>query len=422
VAYKQLDILSGNEKDAAHRAEIEKRRAEVWKATLNPILERKEAEAQALSRELGYPSYLALSADYRRVDLPSLIVEGDRFVRATDARYAALLAEVAKREIGVEVRDLHRSDIARLRKAARLEKFFPKELMIPSFKFFLDGIGLDLKTVAGTDVRIDDALHPLKEPRAACYSIRVPDDVRVTVKPTGGLDDFVTFFHEGGHALHYASTTTKSWELQQLGPYSATEGFAETFGHAWDDPAWLARYRGFVERWNREHGTRYPTMSAADVRETVRQRAFEELYFLRRYASAKLIYEAALHGGDAATWSKVYTGQTKDLQALYRDLFSRAYGFPLTDEDSLRFRTDVDDLLYAADYSRAFGIAPLVHEGLRREIGADWFGDKRAGVELRKLFADGNSIQPDEIARALGFAKLTYSPTEARLARLLDGK
>src|SRR5581483_11012686 len=72
VPYKQLDILSANEKDASRRAAIESARAQVWKATLNPILEKKEAEAQRLARGLGYRSYVDLAQEYRMVDLRAL--------------------------------------------------------------------------------------------------------------------------------------------------------------------------------------------------------------------------------------------------------------------------------------------------------------------------------------------------------------
>src|SRR5262249_46458878 len=158
--------------------------------------------AQRLAKELGYASYVALSEESRLVQLRPLIVEGHRFLGATDAIYRKLLAEVTDKELHIPVEKFRLSDIGRLRKAPRFEKFFPKELMLPAFLHFLDGIGLDLKTVAMTTIVIDDAPNPLKEPRAACYNVRVPGDIRITVKPTGGIDDFAGLFHEGGHAEH----------------------------------------------------------------------------------------------------------------------------------------------------------------------------------------------------------------------------
>jgi hypothetical protein len=408
VPYKELEILANEERDAGRRAAIESARAQVWKTTLNPILERKEAESQKLAREMGYRSYVQLSEEFRLVELAPLVEEGKRVLESTEAVYKPLLAEVAENELHIPVDKLKRSDVGRLRKAPRFEKFLPKELMVPAFEYFLAGIGLDLKTAGGATIRIDDAPHPLKEPRAACYNLRVPDDVRISVKPTGGVDDFATFFHEGGHAEHYANTTTKIWEFQQLGSNAATEAFGELFAYAWDDPVWLRRYRKFVGDYNRDHHTTFPTMSDGDIRELARLRAFVGLYMVRRYAGAKLPYEIALHSGDKT-----------DLQELYRRLFERAYGFALSTEDALRFRTDVDDTFYSADYARAFALANLMHESLREKYGEDWYGKKEVGAFLKTLYADGDKIQPDEIARAFGKERVDFKPTEARVQRLL---
>ena len=54
---------------------------------------------------------------------------------------------------------------------------------------------------AGTDVQVDDSLHPKKRPRAFVNPIDAPGDVRLSVKPVGGLDDYWTLFHEAGHAV-----------------------------------------------------------------------------------------------------------------------------------------------------------------------------------------------------------------------------
>lgn len=131
VPYKQVELLIAGEKDPKRRAAIESARARVWQDTLNPILEKKEAEAQRLARQLGYRSYVDLSQEYRMLDLRGLIAEGERFRAATDSLYATLLAEVARKQLGMQVSQLHRADINRLRKAPYFEKFFPKELIVP---------------------------------------------------------------------------------------------------------------------------------------------------------------------------------------------------------------------------------------------------------------------------------------------------
>lgn len=423
VPFKQLELLIREEKDPARRARMEQESAQVRRNILNPILQRKEEAAQQLARELGYASYVALAEDVRKFDLRSLIAEGERFLVATDDLYQSLLAEAAQRELKLDVAGLRRrSDLALIFKAPRLERFFPRELMLPAFRHFLAGIGLDMRTVAGTEIRVDDAPNPLKDLRPVCFDLRVPDDVRVSVKPSDGLNDFYLFFHEGGHALHFANTTTRVWEFQQLGPNALTEGFAELFGAVWDDPAWIRRYRAFVLQYNAEHQTQYPTLTDDEINEVVRIRVLSHLYLLRRHALAKLVYEAVLHGGQPKLWNKVYKRPTTDLMAVYRDVFSRAYGFHIEEEEALSFLVDVDELFYAADYSRAFGLAHVMHEGIRRKFGGesgDWYGNPEVGGLLRSLYADGQRLQPDEVAQMFGQKKLDYRTAEARLRRLL---
>jgi hypothetical protein len=422
VPYKQLAAMAGDENDARRRAELYSARAALWRDSFNAILARREQAVQQTVRQLGYKSIAALSEEYRAVKLKPLIAEGNRFLLATDNIYKPLLTEISQRELKISVGKMRRGDIERLRRAPRFERFFPKELLLPTFCFFLSGIGLDLKTVVGSEIRIDDAAHPLKEPRTACAGLHVPDDVRISVRPRDGIDDFGSFFHQGGNAVRLANETVKVWELQQLGSSALGESLGELFGHVWDDPRWLKRYRSFVKQHNSDFKTSFPVMSDAEIIELTRVRILNDLLFSRRYASAKLIYESVLHGADPDSWRAVYPGPTADLLQLYRALFDRADGFAMSNDEALQFRADADDLFYAADYTRAFALASLIDEALRRQFGksGDWYAEPRVGAFLKTLYADGNRLPADEIAKRLGAPALDLRPTEVRVTRLLN--
>ena len=418
VPYKQLDLLVAEEKDAGRRVEIDKARAEIWKTVLNPILAEKEATARKLALDLGYASYVELSEEGRRAKLRPFMVEGKRFLDATDGIFRELLQEVAPREIGIPAAQLRRSDFNRLFKAPRLERFFPADLAVPSFRAFLGGMGIDFKTVAGTEVRVDDAVNPLKEPRAACWGIRVPSDVRINVKPLPGVDSLGVLFHEGGHAVMFANTTTKVWEFQQLGPGALTEGLGETFRYSWADPVWLRRYRSFVQAHNTEAKRNDPLMSDQDIRDLSRLQILYQLYYLRRYAYAKLVYESVLHGGSPSLWKGIYEKPTSDPMEVYRDLFATAYAVPMDETDALRFRTDVDDTFYSLDYSRSFALAHLMSEGLRGKFGADWYGNPEAGKLIKSVVAQGNKTEAEDVAKIFG-VPFDLRPAEARIRRLV---
>ncbi len=115
--------------------------------------------------------------------------------------------------------------------------------------------------------------------------------------------------------------------------------------------------------------------------------------YLRRYAFAKTAYELRLHGRPASGIAPALkllnhpeTTQANSeaaLRSLFQQLFSRALTFPLNDEESMRFRADVDDTFYSADYSRAFVLAGMIREGMRRKFGEDWYADDELGSFLR---------------------------------------
>jgi hypothetical protein len=420
VAYNDLQNLIAQEPDAQRRRMAFAAMSVVRVKKLNPILERKEEAAQQAARETGYPDYVALSEELRQVKLDALLASGVAYVKATDAVFRTTLDRIAREELGIPREQLRVPDMGRLYKAPRLAQFFDKALEIQVLEAFLAGIGLDLKTAAGTSVQVDDSLHPKKRPRAFVNAVDAPRDVRLSVKPTGGLDDYETLFHEAGHAVHFASSTIAPKELIDLGYGAPTEAFGEFFRHAFSDPRWLVRYKALLAAKGR------PQPGNAELSGVLRRLALKEMMYLRRYAFAKTAYELRLHGRPAAEIAAAAAllpapDRTSDLRELYRQLFSTAYTFELSEEESQLFRTDVDDTFYSADYSRAFVLAGMMHEGIRRRFGEDWYANKDVGRFLREqLFSAGTSLSSEEVARRMGFAPaLDFEAAAARARRLV---
>ncbi len=422
VAYRDLQNLIAQEPDAEHRQLAFAAMNSVRVAKLNPILERKEEAAQKAARETGFADYVSFSEDLRQVKLDALLVSGVGYVRATEGIFRATLDRVAREELGVPREKLRVPDLGRLYKAPKLAQFFDKALELKVLEAFLSGIGLNLRTAANTEVAIDDALHPKKRPRAFVDPVDAPRDVRMSVKPTGGLDDYETLFHEAGHAVHFASSTVAPKELIDLGYGAPTEAFGEFFRHAFSDPRWLLRYRAFLAAQGR------PRPTDAELAAVMRRLALKEMMYLRRYAFAKIAYELRLHGrptpqiAPAEPLLSAPDKAASDLRELYRQLFSAAYTFELSEQESQLFRTDVDDTFYSADYSRAFALAGMMHEGIRRKFGEDWYGNKEVGKFLRaQLFSAGTSLSSEDVAVRLGFApRVDFEAAAARAQRLVS--
>lgn len=425
IPYRNLPLKIAAEADPARRAQLYAASTHIVDEKLNPILVRKEAAAQEAARAAGYADYVAMSEELRAVKLQELLAQGASYVRATNPFFKSAVDRVAREELGIGLEQIRLSDFGRLWKSPKLGGLFEKDIQIPALQAFLGSIGLDLKTAAGGEVKVDDSLNPLKRPRAFVNPVDPPRDVRLSVKPQGGLDDTWTLFHEAGHAVHFASTTVEPWENKLLGHGAPSEAFGEFFRHAFSDPRFLRRYRDFLVA----HGK--PAPSNAQLAAVLRRTALIEMYYLRRYAFAKIAYELRLHGRPLTEIAsalellpapdKVRGNDEASLRELYRQAFSVAYGFALNEQEASRFRVDVDDSFYSADYARAFALAGMMHEAMRKKFGLDWYGNPAVGKFLREqLFSRGTALSPEDVASRLGFpGKVDFDLSAKRAARLL---
>jgi hypothetical protein len=323
-----------------------------------------------LAQEVGFADYNALSGQLRHCDLPAFAIVCRQFLQDTDKLFLQLTRWAAPFQLNFPAEKLRRCDLARLLKNVRYDKYFPREQMMPRMKRFLGGMGLSLDKI-----KIDDADRPKKNPRAACYPIVAPTDVRITLKPTGGQDDYAAFWHEMGHAQHFANTTTTYWEFQQLGDNVTTENYAFLFDGMMENPIFAERILEMTKKDRPWH---------------VRYAAFIKLYMVRRYCG-KMLFELELHRG------------APDPQKIYRDILGGAYGIKLDQNDGVRYLTDIDDFFYSADYLRAWMLEAMLDARLSQKFGADWFAKREAGDFLRQMWQSGNYYGGDELARTLGY-------------------
>ncbi|MCE2452193.1 MAG: hypothetical protein J4F48_05030, partial [Nitrospinae bacterium] len=127
--------------------------------------------------------------------------EMGRFLECTGALYAEAMEEALSR-MDVPPSSAQRHDAQFCFRGSEYDGLFPAEKIEPSAREVCASMGLDLQ--AEGRVRLDIEDRPLKSPRAFCASIRVPEEVYLVIRPRGGYDDYSAFWHELGHALHYA--------------------------------------------------------------------------------------------------------------------------------------------------------------------------------------------------------------------------
>lgn len=387
--YYQYRPLLQNETEYAQRQVISDVVVPILRQA-NEKLAQKEERMQRLAKELGFADYIALSEQLRQVNLAEFAVLCDTFLSRTEEEFIALLRWAIPFQLGFPAEKARRCDLARLFKNVRYNSYFTKDEMVPRMQRFLSGLGLSLEKI-----KVDDSDRPQKNPRAACYPMDVPDDVRMTIKPTGGQSDYHAYWHEMGHAQHFANATTDVWEFQQLGDNVTTETYAFLFDTMMGNRRFLQKYIGMEKK--------------LDLQKHVRYSAFLKLYMVRRYC-AKVLYEIELHRGAA------------DPAGRYRRYLGRAYGIPLDANDGLRYLVDVDDFFYSADYTRAWFTEAMLDAKLTEKYGADWFAKAKTGTYLRNLWKTGQYYRGEELVKQMGYECLDPSYLIERIRRRVKVK
>ncbi len=367
VPYHNLRSLIANEPDLVRRHRLDELQREVT-ASANPEREQRLRNLHDKARHLDFESYIALCDQLGGLHLSQLTAQMQLLLDQTRDVYFHRLEEFLS-EIEVPMERAATCDILHLFRGRSFDALFPKEAMIPALTNTLAGMGIDLAQQG--NLELDTEPRPLKSPRAFCAAIRIPEDVKLVIKPIGGPDDYSSLFHEAGHAEHFANVDPElAFAFKRLGDNSVTEGYAFLFHYLPLNRQWLHRILG-VE----------------DANGLVKFTLFQKLWFLRRYAS-KLLYEQELHT------------EMEGAEDRYASLLGDALGVAIGAENYL---DDVDDAFYCARYLRAWIFEVQLRRFLENQFGVEWFASEKAGEYLISLWRRGQEFSSDELAIDMGY-------------------
>lgn len=367
IPYLNLPILIANEARMERRHQLDELRREVT-ATANPERKERWGNLHGEAEGLGFPAYVALCDELRGLNLAWLSDQMQTLLDETQESHFSHLGFFLD-DMDVPEAEATTADIAHLFRAPQFDTFFPQEEMIPSLVNTLAGMGIDL--YRQENLELDTEPRPLKSPRAFCAPIRLPEEVKLVIKPQGGREDYESLFHEAGHAEHFVNTRADlPTAFRRVGDNSVTEGYAFLLEYLMINRRWLSRILGV------EEGGGY-----------LRLALFNKLYFLRRYAS-KLLYEQELHT-DLAGAEKRYVS-----------ILGENLGVKIGPEYHL---DDVDDAFYVAQYLRAWIFEVQMHRYLEERFGYLWFTSPEAGRYLVSLWQQGQEFTVDELAVDMGY-------------------
>ncbi|HEX8139060.1 MAG TPA: hypothetical protein VF544_15940 [Pyrinomonadaceae bacterium] len=374
----------GNEAVATRRRELMRRWLEAVRAC-NDLRAARFESFQESALALGFQSYSTLFTEITGTDYERLAATARAFLERTETPYMSALERAVARDLpGLSRADLQHADFLFFQRMPRLDRFFPAGESLATYTAAMKALGIPVDEQQ--NIHIDDEVRPLKNARAACFRIQVPDDVRLLLCPIGGAYDYTTLFHETGHAQHFGWTSRELAgrypEFVYAPDNATTEGYAFLFTHLFQDTGWLEEHRAGV--------------SPSQAREISRELALLTTHTVRR-ACAKLNYEIALYESREV--------RSEHLAALYATMQTEATGFR---RDPALHLWDVDDGFYAAAYLRAWGFEAGLREHLRTRWGSRWWAQRKAGDELIDLWNTASRYTVEELARLIGFGEISF--------------
>jgi len=377
IPYRMVPIKLLNEPDAERRHALFE--AKLGRTEeLNEILLERMGTMHDMSAELAYKSYRDMCSSLKGIDYRQLEDKMEDLLRRTEKIYLTEMDQMLTARAGISLSNAWSCDVPYTFKGADFDKYFDKEKLVPAFNETLKDMGIDPGSYS--NIHVDTEEREKKMPRAFCAPVKVPDDIKLVIRPVGGWTDYGAFFHEGGHAWHFGSARADlPAEYRYLGDNSVTEAFAFLFDYLTTNSLWLKSRLG---------------METAE--EFGRFALTSKLMFLRRYAS-KLIYEMKLHQGKVE----------KEHQEVYKATLQRGLKLRHTEKHYLE---DVDDAFYCAEYLRAWVFEGQLREAMVEKFGEEWFQNENAGPYLKELWSYGQKFPAEELIQTIGYVELDIEP------------
>jgi hypothetical protein len=362
-----------NEPDRGKRIAIDALRRKARLDHLTPLREKGMLVTFDTVRGLGYKNYIEMCAKLQDRDFYAFRDVARDIIKRTDAVYKKALASNLKEFVGVPAKQAQVTDLLMIKRAPKFDKYFDKEKLLPILKKTLLGLGFDLDRQR--NIVLDTEERPKKIPRPCVSAVNPPKDVRLMTAPVGGQDDYISMFHETGHAEHFSHMKPDlDFEYKFWGDRGTTEGIADLFQNIVQNPLWLKRNVGMD-----------------DPDEYIRFCTFQELTMARRQCGSFLfqmeLYEKASLDG---------------MSKRFVDILTSVSRLPYTAEAYL----DLDTEFYGVGYARARLFEVQLRRFLIKKFGLDWWTKKDVGRFLVKnFFVYGRRNKGEDLLRELGYRK-----------------
>jgi len=367
---RDLDHLLRDEPGAGKRAAIALSEAKAAQP-LAPLAIARDAAIDESIVALGLGSWIAVEERAHGMPVAELERLADATLVATEQVGARAVASAAVSNLGIPGDRVRRGDLPRLARTSFADPQFTAGKAWPNVRDALAQAGV----APPASLRLDAEPSPSKGARPFALLVDPPDDVRLSLRPTGGFEEQRATLHEGARASGGALTSVSRWELAQLGDGSAAEAVALLFEALAGTPEWL---RGATE------------LRGEPLDDLVHTEATRRMLSARR-AAAMVLFEIRRRQGP----------RTAEAQAtLYRGLVQRALFCVLSDEDAGRWALEAD--AFARTASPLLG--SILAAQLERTFGPAWWKSNQPSI--KQILSGGRSLTALEAASAAGLQRL----------------
>ncbi|MCX6725715.1 MAG: hypothetical protein NT052_00145, partial [Candidatus Shapirobacteria bacterium] len=242
IAYHNLEPLISKTADFKKRERLQKAGQQVVKKANPQMLLMLKTALKSLEKDLGFIGEIDFYQKKKTIDYSQFYRLVQEINSQLQGIYQEKMGKFVQENLNVVWKNLNSCHLSYLRGLNHFDHFFPKGQLMPVFEFSMKDLGFILKKQ--TNIKIDTAERPGKNPRAVCYTTKVPEEIHLIIKPIGGFYDFTAFFHEGGHAEHYSNMSANlPFAYRYLAAsHASSELFSFLFESLTRNPLWLEKY------------------------------------------------------------------------------------------------------------------------------------------------------------------------------------
>ncbi|MCW2926790.1 MAG: hypothetical protein JWM86_758, partial [Thermoleophilia bacterium] len=158
----------------------------------------RDIELAARSQELraavfGLDGEVGIASARMGIDIARFSRQVSDVADQTAAAYATQAAVLFPALLGRDVERPSRAHAAYMRSLHGWDHVYTRERMVEVCEQTVLELGFDMDAIPTIHADLED--RPEKDPRACVIPVRVPEEVHLVVRPTGGLTDYHAFLH-----------------------------------------------------------------------------------------------------------------------------------------------------------------------------------------------------------------------------------